>query len=72
MLNIGGDKYKKIIEKYALFEHLTYQDLTNYITENNKKFFSNSTLIDLLLVEYNESAYGNSDLKNKRNTIVKQ
>ena len=72
MLNIGGDKYKKIIEKYALFEHLTYRDLTNYITENNKNFSPNSTLIELLLVEYNESAYGNSDLKNQRNRIAKQ
>ena len=41
MLNICGDKYKKIIEKYALFEHLTYRDLNNYITENNKNFSPN-------------------------------
>lgn len=72
MLDIGGNKYKKIIEKYSLFEHLTYRDLSNYVTKNNKNISPNTDLINLLLIEYNELAYGKSDLKNKRNTIAKQ
>ena len=70
MLNIGGDNYKKIIEKYALFEHLTYADLTNYVTVNGKNYSPNINLIHQLLIMYKDSAYGKSDLKNKRNEIA--
>lgn len=71
MLDISGNKYKTIIEKYSLFEHLTYRDLSNYVTKNGKNICPNTDLINLLLIEYNELAYGKSDLKNKRNTIAK-
>jgi hypothetical protein len=48
----SGDNYKKLIEKYALFEHLRYNDLNE--TKNNK-------LADSLLVEYSEDAFGKND-----------
>jgi len=72
MLKIGGNRYKYIIEKYALFEHLTYSDLTNYVEKNNQKIYPNNTLINLLLTAYADSAYGKSDLKKKRNEIAKR
>lgn len=49
-------KYKVLVEKYAFFEHLTYEDLTK--NSNNKK------VIDILLKEYDLDAFGrNEDLK---------
>jgi hypothetical protein len=45
----SGDNYKELIEKYALFEHLRYNDLNK--NRNNK-------LIDTLLIKYSEDAFG--------------
>jgi hypothetical protein len=56
------DNYKKLIEQYALFEHLRYNDLNE--TKNNK-------LVDSLLIEYSEGAFGkNIALKEKRTQII--
>jgi hypothetical protein len=58
----SGDNYKELIEKYALFEHLRYNDLNE--TKNNK-------LVDSLLIEYSEGAFGkNITLKEKRTQII--
>lgn len=55
------DKYKILIEDYALFEHLRYEDL--YINDN--------LLIDILLMEYHENAFGTNDtLKEKRKELI--
>ena len=56
IIPFSGENYKVLIEKYAFFEHLTYQDL------NPKK----NDFIDILLAKYNSNAFGkNKELTNK-------
>jgi len=57
----SGSNYKKIIEKYALFEHLTYNDLINYGQNRNENCLSQiSELVDIILPTYHKSAFGNN------------
>jgi hypothetical protein len=57
VIEFSGEHYKNLIEKYALFEHLNYNDL-NPDGKNH--------IVDLLLLEYKEEAFGkNEALKEK-------
>lgn len=57
VITFSGNSYKNLIEKYALFEHLTYNDLN----PDNKNH-----IVDILLLEYKEEAFGkNKVLKEK-------
>ena len=71
--SFSGDNYKKIIEKYALFEHLTYDDLTKYESNYKETCLAQIVnLVDIILLEYNESAFGNNDeLVKKLNKLRK-
>ncbi len=60
---VNSDKYIKIIEHFSLFEHLTYTDLDIRT--------SDFTLVDQLLVKYDESAFGqNIALLKKREFLL--
>jgi hypothetical protein len=57
----SGDNYKKIIEKYSLFEHLTYEDLTRYDQEHKENcMYQIKALVDLILPLYDKNAFGNN------------
>ena len=57
VIPFSGENYKKLVEKYAFFEHLTYKDLNPN---------GNRDIVDVLLKEYDVSAFGNNeDLKTK-------
>ena len=57
VIPFSGKNYKKLVEKYAFFEHLTYEDLN----PNGDR-----DIVDILLKEYHVSAFGkNENLKTK-------
>jgi len=57
VIPFSGKNYKKLVEKYAFFEHLTYEDLN----PNRDR-----DIVDILLKEYHVSAFGkNENLKTK-------
>ncbi len=67
----NGDRYKKLIEKYALFEHIRYQDLLSGKTvyksngrvtnpETELKNELHKKVIDALLIQYEKEAFGNN------------
>jgi len=61
VIPFSGKNYKILVEKYAFFEHLTYQDLNR----NN-----NIDTIDILLKKYKIEAFGkNEELKRKVLTL---
>jgi len=55
ILEISGNKYKILVEKYSFFEHLIYNDLI-YLDKQT----DNKLLIDYLLIQYEKNAYGDS------------
>lgn len=62
VIEFSGDRYKNLVEKYALFEHLMYKDLN----PDNKNNF-----VDTLLLEYAEEAFGgNTAMKEKRQKLI--
>jgi len=62
VLNISGDNYKKFVERYRFFEHITYNDLIHFDGINNpiNTHFDNKLLIDYLVFKYDRNAYGSS------------
>ena len=57
VISFSGGSYKKLVEQYAFFEHLTYNDLN----PNNDKI-----IVDILLKEYQVEAFGkNKELREK-------
>jgi len=62
VLEISGNKYKKLVEEYSFFEHLTYNDLIYFDGTKNpsNEKLDNKLLIDYLLLQYNKNAYGDS------------
>ena len=72
VIQFSGNSYKNIIEDYALFEHLTYSDLTKF-SEVNKDtcMYHLKDLVNILLVEYKETAFGNNiKLIEERNKLL--
>ena len=56
--NISGKEYKRIVEEYVVFEHLRYENLKEYI--------SDESVLDFLLSEYTiEKAFGRNIKEDK-------
>ncbi len=71
VIDFSKDKYKILVEKYAFFEHLRYEDIADIIYEHDHKHNNNNNLVDLLLKEYNKSAFGENDfIKEKRQILL--
>ena len=51
VIPFSGEDYKKLVERYAFFEHLTYKDLNG-----------NRDIINILLKEYDMSAFGKNEV----------
>lgn len=51
IIDISGNKYKKLVEKYSFFEHLEYADLAD---DNNR------IIIDSILIKYDVNVFGNN------------
>jgi hypothetical protein len=69
----SGSNYKKIIEKYAIFEHLTYDDLTKHEKNIQKNsLYEIRDLVNIILPTYHQSAFGkNEKLVQKLNELKK-
>lgn len=62
VIEFSGNRYKNLVEEYALFEHLMYKDLN----PDNKNH-----IVDKLLIEYAEEAFGeNIAIKDKRQELI--
>lgn len=61
VIKYNGTKYKHLVEKYALFEHLKYTDFNVNIHKDGTFRRQKLCTINLLLTEYDISAYGKND-----------
>lgn len=62
-----SNKYKSLVEKYIIFEHLTYMEL---LTSDIRETTRTKEIIDKLLLEYDSRVFGKSQtIKNRINEL---
>jgi hypothetical protein len=73
VIDFSKRKYKKLIEKYSLFEHLRYDDIADNLSIHQGRQNNNNILVNQLLMEYKETAFGkNNFLIEHRQKLIEE